>query len=127
MIQRSLKKNPSNIYLANACGIVLYRSGKSADAVEVFKKVRESSLDYDCGCVNLAHLYLLEKRYSDAASLYQLVLSSSKGKKDVQLYLCRALALMRGGEYVHAQEVLESAQKLDPTVGVIRIMNNEWW
>ena len=118
MIQRSLKKNPNNIYLANACGIVLYRSGKNADAMEVFKKVRESSLDYDCGCVNLAHLYLLEKRYNDAASLYQMVLANQKGKKDIQLYLCRALALMRGGDYARAQEVLETAQKLEPMVGV---------
>lgn len=117
MLQRSLRKNPCNVYLANGCGLILQRTGKQQAAMQVFKKVRESALNYSSCCINVAHLHLLEDRYHDAAGLYQTALQLEEGH-DVELFLCLALALMRGGNHKEALEVLLRAQNLDPSVSM---------
>lgn len=121
MLQSALKKNPRNVYLANGCGIVLYRTGKIQQAINVFKKVRENSLSFISACVNLAHLHLIEKRYYDASGLYQTILQQEGMKTDIQLHLCLALAQMRCGQHVQAQETLMRVQKLDPTVSICNV------
>ena len=63
-------------------------------------------------------MYLLDQRYHDATGLYETALHLETGQHDVNLYLCLALALMRGGNHKEALEVLTRAQQMDPSVEV---------
>lgn len=118
MVQRALRRNPNNIFLANGCGVILQRTGKLQAALQVFKKVRESALTYASCCVNLAHMFMMDERYHDAASLYQTALQSEACQRDINVYMCLGLALIRSGNDREAVEVLMRAQKKDPTVGI---------
>ena len=121
MLQRALRKNPHNVFLANGCGVVLERMGKQQAAMHVFKRVRENALNFTSCCVNVAHLNLLEQRYNDAACLYRAALQAEDGKEDLELYLCLALALARGDNHREAFEVLQQAQKLRPEVAALSV------
>ena len=121
MLQRALRKNPHNVFLANGCGVVLERMGKQQAAMHVFKRVRENALNFTSCCVNVAHLNLLEQRYNDAACLYRAALQEEDGKEDLELYLCLALALARGDNHREAFEVLQQAQKLRPEVAALSV------
>lgn len=118
MIKRSLSKQPSNVYLASASGVLLQETGKPRDALYIFKKVRESALTLQNTCLNVASLSLREGRYNDAACLYKAVLTQGCAN-EVNVRLCLALARMKSGSFADALEELSHALQSNPTVTML--------
>jgi RNA polymerase-associated protein CTR9 len=71
-----LGKDPANAYAANGIGTVLAEKGEIFKAKEVFNRVREVSDDTIADALlNLGHIYLAQKKNSEALQLYQQYLS----------------------------------------------------
>lgn len=67
-----LTKDPVNAYAANGIGTVLAEKAKINEAREVFTRVREVSGDQlNDALLNLGHVYLAQKKHSEALQLYQ--------------------------------------------------------
>ena len=115
LLSKAIQRNPSNVYLASAAGALLQQAGKPQAALHVFKKVRESALSLQRTCLNIAALFLRESRFSDAASLYESVLSQPCDC-ELDVRLCLALARMRSGNFPGAFDQLARAVQRDPSV-----------
>lgn len=71
-----LGKDPANAYAANGIGTVLAEKGEIFKAKEVFNRVREVSDDSIADALlNLGHIYLAQKKNSEALQLYQQYLA----------------------------------------------------
>jgi RNA polymerase-associated protein CTR9 len=71
-----LGKDPANAYAANGIGTVLAEKGEIFKAKEVFNRVREVSDDTIADALlNLGHIYLAQKKNSEALQLYQQYLT----------------------------------------------------
>lgn len=71
-----LAKDPANAYAANGIGTVLAERGEIFKAKEVFNRVREVSDDSIADALlNLGHIYLAQKKNSEALQLYQQYLT----------------------------------------------------
>lgn len=118
MLSKAIQRNPSNVYLASAAGALLQQAGKPQAALHMFKKVRENALSLQKTCLNIAALFLQENRFSDAASLYESVLSQPC-VWEIDVRLCLALARMRSGNFAGAFDQLARAAQLDPSVALL--------
>ena len=70
--KRILSKDPLNAYAANGIGTVLAEKGEIFKAKEAFNRVREVSGDTIADALlNLGHIYLVQKKHSEALQLYK--------------------------------------------------------
>lgn len=70
--KKILTKDPNNAYAANGIGTILAEKGKITEAREVFTRVREVSGDQlNDALLNLGHVFLAQKKHSEALQLYQ--------------------------------------------------------
>jgi RNA polymerase-associated protein CTR9 len=64
---------------------VLAEQGFQAEAKTIFQRVRESTMELPDAWVNLAHMFLAEKEYFQAISLYQNCLKKFSAGTDSQV------------------------------------------
>ncbi|EED94926.1 hypothetical protein THAPSDRAFT_268346 [Thalassiosira pseudonana CCMP1335] len=93
--RRILSKDNANAYAANGLGTVLAERGELFKAKEVFNRVREVSGDTILDCLlNLGHIYLAQKKHSEALQMYQSYMNRTRASDDdeaeVLLYIAFA-------------------------------------
>lgn len=77
--RRILSKDNANAYAANGLGTVLAERGELFKAKEVFNRVREVSGDTILDCLlNLGHIYLAQKKHSEALQMYQSYMNRTR-------------------------------------------------
>lgn len=77
--KRILTKDNANAYAANGLGTVLAEKGELFKAKEVFNRVREVTEDTIADAhLNLAHIYLAQKKHPEALQMYQSYLKRTE-------------------------------------------------
>jgi len=77
--KRILTKDNANAYAANGLGTVIAEKGELFKAKEVFNRVREVTGDSISDAhLNLAHIYLAQKKHPEALQLYQSYLKRTE-------------------------------------------------
>lgn len=77
--KRILTKNHDNAYAANGLGTCLAERGELFKAKEVFNRVREVTGDSIADAhLNLAHIYLAQKKHPEALQMYQSYLKRTE-------------------------------------------------
>ena len=77
--KRILQKDTANAYAANGLGTVLAEKAELFKAKEIFNRVREVSGDAIADAhLNLGHVYLAQKRHSEALQMYQSYLKRTE-------------------------------------------------
>jgi len=77
--KRILTKDHANAYAANGLGTVLAEKAELFKAKEVFNRVRETTGDTIADAhLNLAHIYLAQKKHPEALQMYQSYLKRAE-------------------------------------------------
>lgn len=77
--KRILSKDNANAYAANGLGTVLAEKGELFKAKEIFNRVREVTEDTISDAhLNLAHIYLAQKKHPSALQMYQSYLKRTE-------------------------------------------------
>jgi RNA polymerase-associated protein CTR9 len=77
--KRILSKDNANAYAANGLGTVLAEKAELFKAKEVFNRVRETTSDTIADAhLNLAHIYLAQKKHPEALQMYQSYLKRTE-------------------------------------------------
>ncbi|KAH9248357.1 hypothetical protein BASA81_014031 [Batrachochytrium salamandrivorans] len=110
-----LKMNPTNMFAANGIGASQALRGRFEAARLILDKVREFA-DSSCPSVwvNLAHVYMHEGSFDQAASLYDQCLKRFHDNRDAEVSLYVANALFHGQKFHEARVALIQALQHAP-------------
>ncbi|ORX50505.1 TPR-like protein [Hesseltinella vesiculosa] len=106
---QALKRDPKNAYAANGLAIVLAENNQTDQARDIFNQVREATPNNPCVWVNLAHVSVELKLYSQAIVMYENALRKFYDFKDCNILLCLARAQFLLGKDEKKTDVMYNA------------------
>jgi len=119
--ERALRYDPHNMYAALSLGAVLAQRGYLSDAREIFTNVQESSaLSLKAkSCIsttwlNLAHVFMCQKQFTNAALLYQKVLKKLYDNTHVPTLHCLAASYYDDRKLKECKSILQQALVIAP-------------
>jgi len=113
----ALKLAPENldamrIYSQVQLALVQEEDGALDRARETLERIRVLAPDDGQSMMSLGQIYLGESRFDEATEVFKELLSHRPGNRAVYSFLLDAL--LRAGELIEAEEVLEDVLKVDP-------------
>ncbi|CAL8139556.1 unnamed protein product [Orchesella dallaii] len=109
-----LEKESNNIYAANGVGCILALKGLLTEAREVFSQVREATTDFKDVWMNIAHTYLEQDMYFNAAQMYETISKKFSLHSDFKLLQYIAKAHYLNGSYEAARIALLKCRRVAP-------------
>ncbi|KAJ3615765.1 hypothetical protein Zmor_012319 [Zophobas morio] len=112
--QRALKADQRNYFAANGVGAILAEQGALDEAGDVFLQVREATTDFPDVWINLANVYVAQKKYVQAVKLYENCMKKFSFSHNVDLLTLLSRAHYKHGNFKESRHVLTKALHLSP-------------
>uniref|UniRef100_A0A915HWT5 RNA polymerase-associated protein CTR9-like protein n=1 Tax=Romanomermis culicivorax TaxID=13658 RepID=A0A915HWT5_ROMCU len=116
-----LKVHPRNIWAANGIGTccVLAHKGYINEARDIFAQVREATAEFSDVWLNIAHIYVEQKQYVAAITMYENCIKKFFKHTNVETLLYLARAYFRAGKLNECKSILLKARKASPHDAVL--------
>ncbi|XP_067928007.1 RNA polymerase-associated protein CTR9 homolog [Watersipora subatra] len=114
MYKQVLRNDNRNIWAANGIGCILAHKSLLNEGRDVFAQVREATADFSDVWLNIAHIYVEQKQYIAAVTMYENCLKKfyKYDNTDVLLYLARAY--FKSDRLKEAKQTLQKARHVLP-------------
>mmetsp|Transcript_20069 Transcript_20069/g.56404 ORF Transcript_20069/g.56404 Transcript_20069/m.56404 type:complete len:1084 (-) Transcript_20069:395-3646(-) len=110
-----LKVSPNNAYAANGLAGILAEKDQLSLAKDYMLQVRESVADMPSVWVNLAHVYMAQGQFVNAAKMYQNCLKKFYDNHDVPIFANLARTYYEMKRFDEARKVILKAIHIDPS------------